>query len=363
MSMASPPRVNVPDGVTYGFVRSFAHGFQRDQAGNPLPLLTGTITFMPSVGEMKWANLPTPASAVYSKIVCPVFDGHLYAPGTTAEQVADGSAVEGVGLTASDQPGALPDRVQYRAAFQYKNTRVQPLTIIIDVVAGETLDLATIPPAEGTPGTITIVSTVDRDRAEAAAAAAVLSESHASDYAAETRLLRDSARGAEAGAAGFASEAGQAAISASESLEIVERLAGETADSATAAGQSATDAGTSAREAATSEENAGEAANSASGSALEAAGSASTATGAATTATGAANAAQGYAGTAGAAESQARTQAQAATSAASNAAASATQAAGSAAFLKDASNWVGSDGVTRTVIKVRANGRPYITIP
>ena len=33
MSMASPPRVNVPDGVTYGFVRSFAHGVGKQHVG------------------------------------------------------------------------------------------------------------------------------------------------------------------------------------------------------------------------------------------------------------------------------------------------------------------------------------------
>lgn len=174
---------NVPEGIVWGRVTAYVTAFVADGGtespdGTPDAVpLEGTITLKPSVGVMVFPTLDPPQQAVIQSLECPVIGGVLYAPGTTPENVKDRDP--GVILVASEQPLGLPDRVQYKVTWRLKGTTQNPAEITIDVPSQATVDLATVIPATPGPGTVIVVSTADRERAEAAAALAELAAERA----------------------------------------------------------------------------------------------------------------------------------------------------------------------------------------
>lgn len=165
------PIADVPDIVRRGQVRSHLVSFMADgpddgQAPDEQPL-EGFVTLTPTVAQMKWPTAVPPRTAVMQTLLCPVLDGWLYPPGTKVP--AGDPAVSGVWVVASEQPEGLPDRVQWRASFELKGVKKQPESVVFDVPADGVVDLTTVLPASTDPGVIVVVSTVERERAEAAA--------------------------------------------------------------------------------------------------------------------------------------------------------------------------------------------------
>lgn len=166
---------NIPEGVTYGgitvLVTSFLANRQdptspNQDAPDSLPL-DGYVTITPTVGEMAWPRLPRPQISAMAELKCPVWGGEAYPPGVTEEEARDLSP--GVVVTATDQPDAQPNRVQYKVTWQLNGVRVQPQSKTIDVPAGGVVDLATVDPQTAAPGTVIVTTTETADRAERAA--------------------------------------------------------------------------------------------------------------------------------------------------------------------------------------------------
>lgn len=181
------PFADVPDIVRRGQVRhhlvSFmADGPDNDQASDEQPL-SGYVTLTPTVSQMKWPTADPPRTAVIQTLRCPVLDGWLYPP-DTEDASDDPEATSGVWIVATDQPEGLPDKVQWRASFELTGVKVQPAPVTFDVPDRGTVDLTTVLPAVPDPGVITVVSTVERERAEAAAERAELAAERADDMVA-----------------------------------------------------------------------------------------------------------------------------------------------------------------------------------
>ena len=208
---------NVPEGIVWGRVTAYVTSFVAD-GGTALPdgtpdaiPLNGTITLTPTVGVMVFPTLTPPQQAVIQSLVCPVIGGVLYAPGTTTENVGDRDP--GVILVASEQPLGLPDRVQYRVTWALEGAQVTPVTI--DVPSQGTVDLATVIPATPGPGKVIVVSTVDRERAEAARDVAEA----AADTAETAATVAVTAKTLAEGFAGDAETARDQAVTAAAALQ------------------------------------------------------------------------------------------------------------------------------------------------
>ena len=210
---------NVPEGIVWGRVTAYVTSFVADgdtalPDGTPDAIpLNGTITLTPTVGVMVFPTLTPPQQAVIQSLQCPIIGGVLYAPGTTPENVGDRDP--GVILVASEQPLGLPDRVQYNVTWALEGARVSPPPVTIDVPSQGTVDLATVIPATPGPGKVIVVSTVDRERAEAARDAAEL----AADTAETAATVSVTARGAAEGFAGDAEAARDQAVTAAAALQ------------------------------------------------------------------------------------------------------------------------------------------------
>ena len=210
---------NVPEGIVWGRVTAYVTSFVAD-GGTELPdgtpdaiPLDGTITLTPTVGVMVFPTLTTPQQAVIQSLVCPVIGGVLYAPGTTPENVGDRDP--GVILVASEQPLGQPDRVQYNVTWALEGARVSPPPMTIDVPSQGTVDLATVIPAKPGPGTVIVVSTVDRERAETAREGAEA----AADTAETAATVAVTAKNLAEGFAGDAETARDATLTAAAALQ------------------------------------------------------------------------------------------------------------------------------------------------
>ena len=210
-------RANVPAGVDYGtvtgeFVSFVGDGTTSTPDGTPDEVpLRGYVIFTPTVQTMRWPTLVPPKTAVIATVRCPVIEGVLYAPGTSPDSLGD----QGVALVASRQPTALPDLVQYTVSFEIEGAKTQPPSFRIDVPSQATVDLTTVMPATPEPGTVVVVSTVDRERAEAARGAAEA----AADTAETAATVAVTAQGAAEGFAGDAETARDQAVTAAAALQ------------------------------------------------------------------------------------------------------------------------------------------------
>lgn len=267
---------DVPSPLTYGtVVGRFVHlwGDTSDAGLTPDEIpATGYVTFMPKAEVVRGPISAPPFVGVKREIKCPVLNGWLCQPGSTADVGVDpAEEIRGVRLVASDSPGIQPSPMQYDVTFYINNATVQPPDITIEVPADGSLDLATVVPSS-TPGVVTVVLEDVRYAAEAAAEAAALSAAAAATSADEASSSEDSATTSADAAAASASSAASSATSAGSSADAASSSASSAATSASTASDAAYSAAISATAAAAS---AGESSDSAAAS-LASAGAAAT---------------------------------------------------------------------------------------
>ena len=166
------PMAAVPSEVNYGRIRANFVAFIADDNGNVLEEvpLEGNVILTPTVGVLRFPSTSPPRTAVIQTLQCPVIGGILYPPGTPLGGPFPSQT--GVAAVASDQPAGLPTTVQWTASFSLENTSAQPNPVTFEVPSGGVVDLTTVMPATPEPGIVVVVSTEDRERAEAAASAA-----------------------------------------------------------------------------------------------------------------------------------------------------------------------------------------------
>ena len=212
---------NVPEGVAYGTVHGEFMSFAADMAGtaagpdgvpDKIPM-EGYVVLTPQVETVRWPSLVPPITAVIQDVRCPLIEGKLYPPGTAPEYAA--SVTPGVVLVATEQPEALPSTVQYTLTFDLKGIKRQPNPVTFEVPSGGVVDLTTVIPATPVPGTVVVVSSVDRERAEDAASAAEA----AADTAETAATVAVTAKTLAEGFAGDAETARDQAVTAANALQ------------------------------------------------------------------------------------------------------------------------------------------------
>ncbi|MGX9349394.1 hypothetical protein [Microbacterium sp. KNMS] len=191
---------DIPEGVPWGVVVARFGAFASDgpDAGR-VPderLLSGTVTLTPSV---EWVQFPGIAKAGryhVDTLVCPVIDGLMYPPETTEPPEQDG-----VPAIATAQPNGVPQYVQWTATFNLDGVDTQPAPVLFNVPGdGGEVDLAAQVGAEELVPYVTVVSTEDRERAEAASADAMQWMMMSQTSANSASVARDEAVDARSGA-------------------------------------------------------------------------------------------------------------------------------------------------------------------
>lgn len=190
---------NIPDTIKYGKVYGHFISYEGNGGDLTIPLddipdavpLQGTAIFTPSEDLLKYPNMPEPTTVAMKVVRAPIINGYLYQSGTTLDMVDDNIAIKGVSLVATDQPDALPDKLYYRVAINLIGVSRQPDSITIEVDSNEPIDLTQVLPVNPSPGKIPIVTTVDRERAEAAAKEAEASLSSIGNVEKELRGILD----------------------------------------------------------------------------------------------------------------------------------------------------------------------------
>ena len=205
------PMAAVPSEVNYGRIRANFVAFIADDNGNVLEEvpLEGNVILTPTVGVLRFPSTSPPRTAVIQTLQCPVIGGILYPPGTPLGGPFPSQT--GVAAVASDQPAGLPTTVQWTASFSLENTSAQPNPVTFEVPSGGVVDLTTVMPATPEPGIVVVVSTVDRERAEDAAATATQRASAAASSATAAATSASEAASSATAAAGSATAAQAAA--------------------------------------------------------------------------------------------------------------------------------------------------------
>ena len=176
--MADVPAEVLYGGVSGYFTRMYADSADAGAVPDEVPL-QGTVTLFPTVEVMRWPTTAPPRVAVISPVPC-VLDG-----GVLKRAAEGGNPPVPIVVIASDQPDAVPNRVQWRAVFQLLGVTTQPADVLFDVYPGQVVDLADQVSASPQPGTVTIVSHADRLAAEDAAASAIAARDAAMQAALE----------------------------------------------------------------------------------------------------------------------------------------------------------------------------------
>lgn len=140
------------------------------QDGHLVGLTSGWVTLEALTASVRVAG----SLVVADRIRCRITAGALHGP--------DGAV--GVTVLATDQPGASPALVQYRATWDLDGVRSQPPAAIFEVPTGGTVDLAIVVPATPQPGVERVV--VDP---QAVIDAAVVEATTAAEGAAQAVVL------------------------------------------------------------------------------------------------------------------------------------------------------------------------------
>ena len=170
-----------PYAPNYGRVIGQFVSFEAEEGTDKKPKarpLSGTVTFTPRVTVARWPEAADPFISVAQRITAPIIDGVLRKPGYDPD-VDDPFTSKGLSLVASDLPEAEPSSLQWNVSFNLSGVMSQPEPLVIDVPNMGTIDLAKVLPVKPTPGTITVVSSEDRIRAEKAAQQAIQAEAGA----------------------------------------------------------------------------------------------------------------------------------------------------------------------------------------
>lgn len=172
--LADVPQPQVRYGRVVGrFVAFLADSPDEGNTPDEVPL-SGRVTLVPRVHVVRWPTTVPPRVAVVERLECVVIDGDLYPPGTTPDDLPD---EPGVWVVATEQPEGEPDHVQWSANFKLdgatgRGISAQPPNFTFEVPDQGTVDLSVVVPSSPVPGTVVVVSSEDRIRAEAAAASA-----------------------------------------------------------------------------------------------------------------------------------------------------------------------------------------------
>ena len=145
--------------------------FEAEDGSNNVPgvkPLNGTVTFIPRTAVARWPGVQDPFTSVAQRVVAPVVDGILRKPGYDPE-TDNPNTSKGVVLTASELPEAEPSTLQWTVQFNLEGVLANPGSFVMNVPDMGVVDLATIVPASPEPGTVHVVSSADRVRAELAA--------------------------------------------------------------------------------------------------------------------------------------------------------------------------------------------------
>lgn len=132
--------------------------------------LTGFVTLTPSVKFVRLPYVDVPLTAAAGKIVCPVFAGKLYRPGTSEADALSSAVAPGVSVIASQQPNMSPDAFYWTASFNLTGMYPQPSSVDFELTAGQTIDLTNVAPTTPIAGVTYVVLTADYEEALAALA-------------------------------------------------------------------------------------------------------------------------------------------------------------------------------------------------
>lgn len=167
---------DAPNEVLRGKIIASLYEFIADSNDNEQPDLkglNGTVTLSPTVKFVRLPDLATPFTAMAGQIVCPVIEGQLYAPGTTAnETIGSNPKAPGVWVISTTQPSAQPSTFQWTATFVLKGMAQAPQPVTFNLENGETVDLTTVVPTTPQVSTVYVVTKADYNAAVAANVAA-----------------------------------------------------------------------------------------------------------------------------------------------------------------------------------------------
>jgi hypothetical protein len=166
------PLVDAPAVVTYGqvkgrFVQYVADTTDVGNIPDEIPL-EGRVTLTPLTSIVQFPSTVPPRMAVASTVQAVITAGDL--------KSAQGQALY---VIATDQPAGIPNKVQWRAAFQLAGITTQPAPVVFDVPANGVVDLSLVVSVPAAPPVVTVVSHVDATAAAASAAAAAASKTAA----------------------------------------------------------------------------------------------------------------------------------------------------------------------------------------
>ena len=135
---------DVPSGVNYGrvfghFVKFLADSPDVGDVPDEVPL-EGSITLTPLTTIIRFPTTVPPRLAVAQSLICPVIQGDIYPPGTTADDI--GTVAPGVYVIASSQPLGEPSTVQWRATYTFNGISSQPNSVVFNVDPEEDTDLS-----------------------------------------------------------------------------------------------------------------------------------------------------------------------------------------------------------------------------
>ena len=162
--------------IRYGRVVAYVTTFITNPEDPELPPiqvpLEGEIVIAPRNNRfLRWTSEDEPTITVLRPLICPVYNGHLYPPGTTRDDLPP---EHGVIMEASSQPDAEPNFVQFYAHFKLQMMDGcavnSPPSITFNVPIDDTVDLATVEPDDIQPGVIIVYSSLDREYIEEALA-------------------------------------------------------------------------------------------------------------------------------------------------------------------------------------------------
>lgn len=162
---------DIPEGVLWGTATGNFVDFLTSVEGDETPDvvgLNGYVVISPSIDRL---NVDGDVMTAFGRVmVCPVFNGLIYAPGTSEADVVAGLKDDGVSLVATTQTITNPTSFHYTVEFHLNGVEHQPTATPFEILSGEVIDLGAIVPISPPPvGTTYVVTREDYLAAVAAA--------------------------------------------------------------------------------------------------------------------------------------------------------------------------------------------------
>lgn len=211
---------DIPESLKWGTVTglfgSIGSDSVDDERAPDVTPLSGTVLLTPSV---TWIQVPDEGSFYLDTVSAALIDGVLFSP--------DEPDTPGVPLVATQQPGMLPEVVQWTAAFVFDEVTVQPPPILFDVPDGGEVHLSSQLGVEEQVPYVTVISTE------------ALAEAGAYADAAEVSALQANAARNTAQSAASASEAARTTAQSAAAASSTSAAAAASSATAAAAAQAA----------------------------------------------------------------------------------------------------------------------------